>query len=68
VLDAIRGLAAEGITLLIVSHEMNFVREVSSRMVFMDKGQVVEIGTPRDIIDRPQTGRAREFFGKILRQ
>ena len=47
---------------------MNFVREVSSRMVFMDKGQVVEIGTPRDIIDRPQTGRAREFFGKILRQ
>jgi polar amino acid transport system ATP-binding protein len=68
VLDAIRGLAAEGITLLIVSHEMNFVREVSSRMVFMDKGQVVEIGPPRDIIDRPQTGRAREFFGKILRQ
>jgi polar amino acid transport system ATP-binding protein len=68
VLDAIRGLAAEGITLLIVSHEMNFVREVSSRMVFMDKGQVVEIGPPREIIDRPQTGRAREFFGKILRQ
>jgi polar amino acid transport system ATP-binding protein len=68
VLDAIRGLAAEGITLLIVSHEMNFVREVSSRMVFMDKGQVVEIGPPRDIIDRPKTNRAREFFGKILRQ
>ena len=68
VLDAIRGLAAEGITLLIVSHEMNFVREVSSRLVFMDKGQVVEIGRPRDVIDRPQTNRAREFFGKILRQ
>ena len=68
VLDAIRALAAEGITLLIVSHEMNFVREVSSRMVFMDKGQVVEIGPPHDIIERPQTNRAREFFGKILRQ
>ena len=63
VLDAIRALAAEGITLLIVSHEMNFVREVSSRMVFMDKGQVVEIGPPHDIIERPQTNRAR-----ILRQ
>jgi len=67
VLDAIRGLAAEGMTMLIVSHEMAFVKEVSSKVVMMDKGQIVEVGPPREIIDRPKTDRAREFFGKILR-
>jgi polar amino acid transport system ATP-binding protein len=67
VLDAIRGLAGEGMTMLIVSHEMAFVREVSSRMVMMDKGQIVEIGEPRAMMDNPKTDRAREFFGKILR-
>jgi polar amino acid transport system ATP-binding protein len=67
VLDAIRGLAAEGMTMLIVSHEMAFVKEVSSKLVMMDKGQVVEVGSPREIIDGPTTDRAREFFGKILR-
>jgi polar amino acid transport system ATP-binding protein len=67
VLDAIRGLAAEGMTMLIVSHEMAFVKEVSTKVVMMDKGQIVEVGPPRDIIDRPKTDRAKEFFGKILR-
>jgi polar amino acid transport system ATP-binding protein len=67
VLDAVRGLAAEGMTMLIVSHEMGFVREVSSRVVMMDKGQIVEIGEPRAMMDNPRTDRAREFFGKILR-
>jgi polar amino acid transport system ATP-binding protein len=67
VLDTIRGLAAEGMTMLIVSHEMGFVREVASRVVMMDKGQVVEEGTPREIFDTPRTDRAREFVGKILR-
>jgi polar amino acid transport system ATP-binding protein len=67
VLDAIRGLAAEGMTMLIVSHEMAFVKEVSSTVVMMDKGQIVEVGPPREIIDAPRTDRAREFFGKILR-
>lgn len=67
VLDAIRGLAAEGMTMLIVSHEMAFVKEVSSKVVMMDKGQVVEVGPPKQIIDAPKTDRAREFFGKILR-
>ena len=67
VLDSIRGLAAEGMTMLIVSHEMAFVREVASKVVMMDKGQIVEEGPPRQIFDAPRTERARDFVGKILR-
>lgn len=67
VLDAIRRLASEGMTMLLVSHEMGFVREVSSQVVFMDKGRVVETGDPATIFDAPTSDRAREFFGKILR-
>ena len=67
VLDTIRALAAEGMTMLIVSHEMGFVREVASKVVMMDKGQVVEEGSPREILDSPTSERAREFVGKILR-
>ena len=67
VLDSIRGLAAEGMTMLIVSHEMAFVREVASKVVMMDKGLVVEEGPPKQIFDAPRTDRAREFVGKILR-
>jgi polar amino acid transport system ATP-binding protein len=67
VLDAIRGLAEDGMTMLIVSHEMAFVREVASRVVMMDKGMVVEEGPPKQIFDSPRTDRAREFVGKILR-
>jgi len=67
VLDAIRGLAHEGITLIIVSHEMAFVREVSDRVVMMADGAVVEIGPPAQIFDAPQTQRCRDFVGKILK-
>jgi polar amino acid transport system ATP-binding protein len=67
VLDTIRILAKEGITMLIISHEMAFVREVSSKVVFMDEGRVVEIGKPEEILDNPKTGRARDFMAKILR-
>jgi polar amino acid transport system ATP-binding protein len=67
VLDTIRVLAKDGMTMLIVSHEMAFVREVASKVVMMDKGKVVEVGTPTDIFDRPRSERAREFVGKILR-
>jgi polar amino acid transport system ATP-binding protein len=67
VLDTIRSLARDGMTMLIVSHEMAFVREVASKVVMMDKGRVVEVGTPAQIFDKPQTDRAREFVGKILR-
>jgi polar amino acid transport system ATP-binding protein len=67
VLDTVRGLARDGMTMLIVSHEMAFVREVASKVVLMDKGKVVEVGTPVEIFDRPKSDRAREFVGKILR-
>ena len=67
VLDTIRVLAADGMTMLIVSHEMAFVREVSTKVVMMDKGATVEEGKPADIFDAPKTVRAREFVGKILR-
>lgn len=67
VLDSIRALAGDGMTMLIVSHEMAFVKEVATKVVLMDKGQVVELGPPRQIIDNPSSERAREFFGKILR-
>lgn len=67
VLDTIRLLADEGMTMLIVSHEMAFVREVSSRVVFMDQGKVVEAGPPEQVFDNPQTDRLRDFTAKILR-
>ena len=67
VLDAIRRLASEGMTMLLVSHEMAFVREVSSKVVFMDAGKVVEAGPPATIFDTPKSDRARDFFGKVLR-
>jgi polar amino acid transport system ATP-binding protein len=67
VLDTIRILAKEGMTMLIISHEMAFVREVSSKVVFMDEGKIVEIGRPEEILDHPKTNRARDFMAKILR-
>ena len=67
VLDAIRKLAAEGMTMLIVSHEMGFVREVANKVVFMDEGEVIESGSPNELFDGPTTERARNFFGKIIR-
>ncbi|MFU2319362.1 amino acid ABC transporter ATP-binding protein [Rahnella sp. PCH160] len=67
VLDTIRELASEGITLFIVSHEMSFVREVSSKVVFMADGQVVETGSPRQMFDAPTHERTRQFVSKILR-
>ncbi|MBS0559816.1 MAG: amino acid ABC transporter ATP-binding protein [Proteobacteria bacterium] len=66
-LDVIRALADEGMTMLIVSHEMAFVGEISDRAVFMADGLVVETGTPSEIFDRPQMPRTRDFVRKILR-
>lgn len=67
VLDAIRELSKDGITMVIVSHEMSFVREVSDRVVMMSEGRIIEVGPPAQIFDDPQTDRCREFVGKILR-
>jgi polar amino acid transport system ATP-binding protein len=67
VLDTIRRLAGEGITMILVSHEMAFIREVADRVIFMDEGEVVEEGPPALMFDNPTSERARDFFGKILR-
>jgi polar amino acid transport system ATP-binding protein len=67
VLDTIRLLASDGMTMLIVSHEMGFVREVASKVVFMADGRVVEVGPPAQIFDAPQTARCAEFVRRILR-
>ncbi len=67
VLDTIRALARDGITMLIVSHEMAFVREVSNRVVMMDQGKVIEIGEPQQIFTAPGESRTRDFVGKILK-
>ena len=66
VLDTIRELAAEEITMLIVSHEMSFVREVSHRVAFMADGRVQEIGTPDLIFERPKVKRTRDFLARTL--
>jgi polar amino acid transport system ATP-binding protein len=67
VLDTIRALGREGMTMIIVSHEMGFVREVASRVAFMDQGKIVEIGTPERVFDAPETDRLKDFTAKILR-
>ena len=67
VLDVIRGLARDGMTMLLVSHEMGFVREIANTVIMMDKGQIVESGPPSEIFDNPRTERLRDFVGKILR-
>ncbi|WP_284948140.1 amino acid ABC transporter ATP-binding protein [Acidisoma cladoniae] len=66
VLDTISMLSADRITMLIVSHEMSFVREVSSRVVFMDGGVIQEIGSPAQIFDAPQMPRTQAFVSRIL--
>ncbi len=67
VLETIRELSSDGMTMLIVSHEMGFVRKLSSKVVFMAQGRIVETGTPQQILDAPVEARTREFVGKILR-
>ena len=67
VLDSVRLLASEGMTMLIVSHEMSFVKEVSSRVVFMDNGSIIEINEPKIIFDNPKEKRTLDFVSKILK-
>ncbi len=65
VLDVMVELAREGMTMVVVTHEMNFARRVSNRVVFMADGQIVEEGTPSEFFDNPQTARAKEFLDSI---
>jgi len=63
VLAVVRGLAKEGMTLLMVTHEMRFAREVCNRLVFMHQGRVHEIGPPEDVFTRPRTAELQQFIG-----
>ena len=67
VLDTVRALAQSGITILLVSQEMGFVREVSTRVVMMDAGRVIETGPPAQIFTAPQEARTKAFVGAIIR-
>ena len=67
VLDAIVELAREGMTMIVVSHEMGFAREVADQMIFMDGGQIVEANTPEEFFERPRHERTKLFLGQILR-
>jgi len=66
VLNVMKELAAEGMTMVVVTHEMGFAKEVADRVIFMDGGQIVEEGTPEEIFNNPKQERTKEFLGKIL--
>ncbi len=66
VLDVMRDLARDGMTMVVVTHEMGFAREVADRIVFMDEGRIVEEGAPKAFFANPAQERTRRFIGKIL--
>jgi glutamate transport system ATP-binding protein len=68
VLDVMMDLAGNGMTMMVVTHEMGFARRVADRVVFMAGGEIVEQNTPREFFTRPQTGRAKDFLSRILGQ
>jgi len=66
VLDVMRDLAQEGMTMMVVTHEMGFAREVANRVVFMDEGKIIEVAPPNDFFTKPETERGKFFLSKIL--
>jgi len=66
VLEVMKNLAHSGVTMIVVTHEMGFARQVADRVAFMDVGQIVEIGTPQEIFDAPQQQRTRDFLDAVL--
>jgi len=66
VLEVMKKLAAEGMTMVVVTHEMGFAREVANQLVFMDAGVVVESGNPREVLSNPQHERTKAFLSKVL--
>ncbi len=66
VLDVMKQLARDGMTMIVVTHEMGFAREVADRVIFMDEGRIIEEGTAAGIFDHPKNQRTKEFLGKIL--
>ena len=67
VLDTIKKMAADGYTMLLVSHEMNFVKKVADRVIFLEGGKILEEGTPQEVFNTPKNARVREFFAKMNR-
>ena len=67
VLRVMKQLAAEGMTMLVVTHEMGFAREVADKIVFMDGGKVIETGTPKQVLDNPQHDRTQAFLSTLLK-
>ena len=66
VLDVMKNLAETGMTMVVVTHEMGFAKEVGNRVVFMDEGKIIEQGSPADIFDNPQSPRLKDFLSKVL--
>ena len=66
VLDLMRDLAEGGMTMVVVTHEMGFAKEVGNRVVFMDEGKIIEQGTPEEIFEHPQNARTKEFLSKVI--
>jgi polar amino acid transport system ATP-binding protein len=66
VLDVMRALALDGLTMIVVTHEMGFAREIGDRLVFMDDGRVVEEGRPREVLAAPRHERTKAFLAKVL--
>ena len=66
VLEVMKNLAAQGMTMAVVTHEMGFAKEVGTRVMFMDEGRILEQGTPEDIFDHPKEARTQEFLSKVL--
>lgn len=67
VLDAMRELAKEGMTMMIVTHEMGFAREVADRVIFIDKGRIAEEGPPEKIFDTPEHPATQSFLARVLK-
>ena len=66
VLDVMKELAKEGMTMVVVTHEMGFAKEVANRVLFMDDGVIMEEGTPQEIFDNPKCERLKTFLSKVL--
>ena len=66
VLEVMKSLAHDGMTMIVVTHEMGFAREVGSRVIFMDGGRIVEEGTPDEIFNHPKSERLKSFLAKVL--
>jgi polar amino acid transport system ATP-binding protein len=66
VLDVMKELASEGMTMIVVTHEMGFAKEVGDRVIFMDEGNILEEGTPEQIFDNPKQARTQDFLRKVL--